>query len=114
MKKIVLMFMMIFTFTISYSSVMLGNKGPKKNKTTKSDTKTKHVLPFDIDCNSMYYNNLNQATTGFRLCNESNRIVENFNLQACNDAVNNQFLNNQLLVQIIYLFCLVLNYILPE
>ena len=98
--------------------IILGNKGPKKNKTTKSDTNTKIILPVDIDYNSMYfsmyYNNLNQASTGFRHCNESNQIVENFNLQACNDAVNNQFLSNQLLVQIFYLFCLVLNYILPE
>ena len=118
MKKIVLMFMMIFTFTISYSSVILGNKGSKKNKTAKSDINTKIILPVDINCNSMYwsmyYNNLNQVVTGFRHCNESNQIVENFNLQACNDAVNNQFLNNQLLVQISYLFCLVLTYILPE
>ena len=74
MKKIALLFMLIFTFTISYSSVILGNKGSKKNKITKSDTKTKIVLPFDIDCNAMYSTMFNYsittAQTGFRLCIE--------------------------------------------
>lgn len=114
MKKIFFLTLFVIASASAQSATNLFIEFPQKNKISdkkklRAEIKMKFLVPPDF-CTTAYENQtLNiaiQTVQRFAACRRSNEIVENFDLQACNNQANALALSAMNLNQMGYMWCM--------
>ncbi|MDZ4806934.1 MAG: hypothetical protein SGI96_01550 [Bacteroidota bacterium] len=120
MKKIIVILSLTYcNYSFAGSEPERGlknNKSPQSLQKQVNRKKTKSIVFFQTNtCYSQYLQSeqyiASQAVNGFRNCQLSNEIIENFDLAACNADVNNTFQLRQASDNIVLTMCNILWYL---
>ncbi len=117
MKKVIVILCLIYcNFSFAGNEPERSLKNDTQSVQKKANKKKAKSIFFQTNtCNDKYLQAemylASQAVIGFRNCELSNQIVENFDLAGCNAAVNNTFQLGQASDRIVLIMCNVMWYL---